>query len=130
MTHDPSRRSILPLFRSLAFWTYTLGFSVAMGTFFVYFSTAPRVLIDRAGYSELEFSFAFASAAVVMIITARFAKLFVARWGTAGSLLRGMLMLLLGAVFCVSVGSLGNRFFQHSSRRCGLWRLVSSSREP
>jgi DHA1 family florfenicol/chloramphenicol resistance protein-like MFS transporter len=92
-----SRRSFLPVLRSLAFWTYTLGFSAAMGTFFVFFSTAPRVLIDRAGHSELEFSFAFATAAVVMIITTRFAKRFVARWGNAGSLTRGMVMLLLGA---------------------------------
>jgi DHA1 family florfenicol/chloramphenicol resistance protein-like MFS transporter len=92
-----SRRSFLPVLRSLAFWTYTLGFSAAMGTFFVFFSTAPRILIDRAGHSELEFSFAFATAAVVMIITTRFAKRFVARWGNAGSLTRGMVMLLLGA---------------------------------
>jgi MFS transporter, DHA1 family, chloramphenicol/florfenicol resistance protein len=92
-----SRRSFLPVLRSLAFWTYTLGFSAAMGTFFVFFSTAPRVLVDKAGYSELEFSFAFATAAVVMIITTRFAKRFVARWGNAGSLTRGMVMLLLGA---------------------------------
>jgi DHA1 family florfenicol/chloramphenicol resistance protein-like MFS transporter len=92
-----SRRSFLPVLRSLAFWTYSLGFSAAMGTFFVFFSTAPRVLIDRAGYSELEFSLAFATAAVVMIITTRFAKRFVARWGNAGSLARGMVMLLSGA---------------------------------
>jgi len=93
-----SRRSFLPVLRSLAFWTYTLGFSAAMGTFFVFFSTAPRVLIERAGYSELEFSIAFATAAVVMIVTTRFAKRFVARWGNSGSLSRGMVMLLLGAV--------------------------------
>jgi DHA1 family florfenicol/chloramphenicol resistance protein-like MFS transporter len=93
-----SRRSFLPVLRSLAFWTYTLGFSAAIGTFFVFFSTAPRVLIDRAGYSELEFSFAFATAAVVMIITTRFAKQFVARWDKSGSLTRGMVMLLLGAM--------------------------------
>ncbi len=92
-----SRRSFLPVLRSLAFWTYTLGFSAAMGTFFVFFSTAPRVLVDTAGYSELEFCFAFATAAFVMIITTRFAKRFVARWGNAGSLTRGMVMLLLGA---------------------------------
>lgn len=92
-----SRPSFLPVFRSLAFWTYTLGFSAAMGTFFVFFSTAPRVLMDRAGYSELEFSFAFATAAVVMIITTRFAKRLVARWRNSGSLLRGMVTLLLGA---------------------------------
>jgi DHA1 family florfenicol/chloramphenicol resistance protein-like MFS transporter len=93
-----SRRLFLPVLRSLAFWTYTLGFSAAMGTFFVFFSTAPRVLIDKAGYSELEFSFAFAMAAVVMIITTRFAKQFVARWDKSGSLTRGMVMLLLGAM--------------------------------
>jgi len=98
-----SQGSFLPVLRSLAFWTYTLGFSAAMGTFFVFFSTAPRVLIDKAGYSELEFSFAFATAAVVMIITARFAKRFVARWGNSGSLLRGAVMLLLGAGF-LSIG--------------------------
>jgi DHA1 family florfenicol/chloramphenicol resistance protein-like MFS transporter len=39
MTATPSRRSFLPMLRSLAFWTYTLGFSAAMGTFFVFFST-------------------------------------------------------------------------------------------
>lgn len=98
-----ARRSFLPVLRSLAFWTYTLGFSAAMGTFFVFFSTAPRVLIDRAGYSELEFSFAFATAAVMMIVTTRFAKRFVANWGNSGCLSRGMAMLLLGAVL-LSIG--------------------------
>lgn len=98
-----SPRSFLPILRSFAFWTYTLGFSAAMGTFFVFFSTAPRVLIDGAGYSELEFSLAFATAAVVMIITTRFTKQVVSRWGNSGSLLRGMLMLLMGAVL-LSVG--------------------------
>lgn len=104
-TAATARRSFLPMFRSHAFWTYTLGFSTAMGTFFVFFSTAPRVLIDRAGFSELEFSLTFATAAVVMIITTRFAKRFVANWGIAGSLARGMVTLLLGAVL-LSVGQI------------------------
>ncbi|WNG59952.1 CmlA/FloR family chloramphenicol efflux MFS transporter [Archangium gephyra] len=86
-----------PILRSAAFWTYTLGFSAAMGAFFVFFSTAPRVLIGQAGFSELGFSLAFATAALAMIVTTRFAKRFVASWGLAGSLTRGMLMLLLGA---------------------------------
>ncbi|PSJ55956.1 CmlA/FloR family chloramphenicol efflux MFS transporter [Pseudaminobacter soli (ex Li et al. 2025)] len=98
-----ARRSFLPVLRSLAFWTYTLGFSAATGTFFVFFSTAPRVLIDSAGYSELEFSFAFATAAVVMIVMTRFAKRFVVRWGNSGCLSRGMAMLLLGVVL-LSIG--------------------------
>jgi DHA1 family florfenicol/chloramphenicol resistance protein-like MFS transporter len=82
---------------SPAFWTYTLAFAAAMGTFFVFFSTAPRVLIDGAGYSRLEFSFAFATTAVAMILAARFSQHFVAEWGTAGSVARGMAMLLAGA---------------------------------
>lgn len=82
---------------SYAFWTYTLGFSAAMGAFFVFFSTAPRVLIGQAGFSQLGFSLAFATAAVVMIVTSRFAKWFVGRWGVAGCLARGMAALLCGA---------------------------------
>ena len=80
-----------------AFWVYTIGFSAAMGAFFVFFSTAPRVLIERAGLSQLAFSITFATVAGVMIITARFAKRFVGRWGIAGSLVRGMGLLVLGA---------------------------------
>ncbi|MBT1159172.1 multidrug effflux MFS transporter [Aminobacter anthyllidis] len=91
----PAFRTIL---KNPAFRVYTLGFSAAMGAFFVFFSTAPRVLIDRAGFSEIGFSLAFATAAVAMIVTTRFAKLFVSRWGIAGSLARGMTMLLLGAL--------------------------------
>ncbi|OJH36093.1 CmlA/FloR family chloramphenicol efflux MFS transporter [Cystobacter ferrugineus] len=86
-----------PILTDLPFWSYTLGFSAAMGAFFVFFSTAPRVLIDRVGFSQLGFSLVFATVALVMIATTRFARLFVARWGNAGSLARGMGLLLLGA---------------------------------
>lgn len=95
---EGQRQSFGPILRNGAFWTYTLGFSAAMGSFFVFFSTAPRVLIDRAGYSELGFSLVFATAAVMMIVTTRFAKRFVALWGIAGSLARGMALLILGSV--------------------------------
>lgn len=83
--------------RSPSFRTCTLGFSAAMGTFFVFFSTAPRVLIDRAGYGELRFSLAFSTVALVMIATSWLAKRHIRRWGTAGSLARGMALLLVGA---------------------------------
>ena len=36
-----ARRSVLPIFACPAFWVYTVGFSAGMGTFFVFFSTAP-----------------------------------------------------------------------------------------
>ncbi len=91
------RAAFGPILRSASFWTYTLGFSAAMGTFFVFFSTAPRVLIGQAGYSELGFSLSFATAALAMIVTTRFAKRFVAAWGWEGSLIRGMTTLLVGA---------------------------------
>jgi DHA1 family florfenicol/chloramphenicol resistance protein-like MFS transporter len=79
------------------FWIHTLGFSAAMGAFFVYFSTAPAVLIGRLGLSPLGFSLAFGTAALVMIATARFAGWFTARWGRRGCLVRGMGLLLAGA---------------------------------
>lgn len=93
-----SQQSALAVFKSPAFWVYTLGFSTGMGTFFVYFSTAPRVLIGQAAYSEMSFSLAFASVALVMIATTRLSKTFVARWGTAGSLKRGMGLIALAAL--------------------------------
>jgi DHA1 family florfenicol/chloramphenicol resistance protein-like MFS transporter len=101
----PVPMAVRPILQSPAFWTYTLGFSAAMGSFFVYFSTAPRILIGRANYSGLEFSLAFATAALVMIVTARWAKTFVDRWGIFGSLKRGMLMLLAGAAL-LSIGQI------------------------
>jgi len=97
LTHGPARAGFGPILRSFAFWTYTLAFAAAMGSFFVFFSTAPRVLIGKVGFSQLGFSLAFASAALVMIVATRFAKSFVARWGIEGSVRRGMAMLLLGA---------------------------------
>lgn len=91
------RPSVLPIFTSLPFWVYTAGFSAGIGSFFVFFSTAPRVLIGRAGYSEFWFSLAFATVALVMIATTRFAKTFVGRWGVAGCVARGMALLVCGA---------------------------------
>ncbi|MBP5945523.1 chloramphenicol/florfenicol efflux MFS transporter FloR [Stenotrophomonas sp. JC08] len=100
-----TRRSVLPIFASPAFWVYTVGFSAGMGTFFVFFSTAPRVLIGQADYSEIGFSLAFATVGFVMIVTTRFAKSFVARWGIAGCVARGMALLVCGAVL-LGIGEL------------------------
>ncbi len=100
-----SRRSVLPIFASFPFWVYTLAFSAVMGTFFVFFSIAPRVLIGHAGYSEFGFSLAFATVAGVMIVTTRFARSMVARWGIPGCVTRGMLMLICGAAL-LAVGQI------------------------
>lgn len=90
-------RHVGAILASGPFWTYTLGFSAAMGAFFVYFSTAPAVLIGGLGLSSIGFSLAFGTAALVMIATARFAGRFTARWGRRGCLIRGMALLLAGA---------------------------------
>ncbi|SIT19244.1 chloramphenicol/florfenicol efflux MFS transporter FloR [Insolitispirillum peregrinum] len=92
------RRSVLPIFASLAFWVYTLAFGAGMGTFFVFFSTAPRVLMGRANHSGAGFSMAFASVALIMVVTTRFSRSLVARWGVAGCVARGMVLLLCGAI--------------------------------
>lgn len=93
----PRRTSFAPMLNSMAFWAYTTAFGTAMGSFFVFFSTAPRLLIDRAGFSQLGFSLAFATVAGVMILTTRFARRVVERWGIAGSVIRGMALLVLGS---------------------------------
>ncbi|PDT11652.1 CmlA/FloR family chloramphenicol efflux MFS transporter [Rhizobium sp. M1] len=102
--------ALRPILTSFPFWVYTAGFSAAMGTFFVFFSTAPRILIDKAGFSSTGFSLVFATVALVMIVTARFAKRFVMRCGIAGSLSGGMAMLLLGAMLL----AFGELFLQPS----------------
>ncbi|MBY4607488.1 CmlA/FloR family chloramphenicol efflux MFS transporter [Rhizobium sp. 9T] len=102
--------ALRPILASFPFWVYTAGFSAAMGTFFVFFSTAPRILIDKAGFSSTGFSLVFATVALVMIVTARFAKRFVMRWGIAGSLSGGMALLLLGAMLL----AFGELFLQPS----------------
>lgn len=90
-------RTSRAILRSGAFWTYTLGFAAAMGTFFVFFSIAPRILMERLGLSELAFSVAFASVALVMIAAARLARGLPARWGIDGMLARGLGVMLAGA---------------------------------
>jgi len=87
--------------RHREFWTYTLGYGVAMGSFFVYFSIAPALLIHRYGYSPLGFSLLFGTVALVLILTSRFAGRLVERYGPRGCLLRGMGLILLGAVLLV-----------------------------
>lgn len=84
--------------QSRAFWAYTTAFGAAMGAFFVFFSTAPRVLIERAGFSEFVFSLAFATVAAVMIVATRFASGFVLRWGVCGCACRGLAVMLCGAL--------------------------------
>lgn len=83
----------LDILISRAFWAYTVAFGTAMGTFFVFFSTAPRILIEKAGMSELGFSIVFATVAVVMIAASRFAPGFVARWGNPGCVFRGLVLI-------------------------------------
>ncbi len=87
--------------RHRAFWTYTLGYGVAMGSFFVYFSIAPGVIIQRHGYSPLGFSAIFGTVALVLILTSRFAARLVERYGERGCLARGMALIMLGAVLLV-----------------------------
>lgn len=106
-----TRRSVLPIFASTSFWVYTVAFSAAMGTFFVFFSTSSRVLVGRAGYSEFGFSLIFATVALVMIATTRFAKSFVAKWGVAGCVARGMALLICGAILLMIGEALGSPSF-------------------
>lgn len=86
------------------FWTYTTGFSTAMGAFFVYFSTSPRLLIDKLGLSSVTFSLCFASIAIVMVMFARFAGSYTKWWGMRGTLRRGVLLIMTGGILLFPVG--------------------------
>ncbi|WP_329844125.1 CmlA/FloR family chloramphenicol efflux MFS transporter [Stenotrophomonas sepilia] len=101
-TRPAGRRDAGPalqkILRSGAFWVYTLGFSAAMGTFFVFFSIAPRVLVERMQYSQITFSLAFATVALVMILMSRMAKTFIARWAVPGTFVRGLCVMVAGVL--------------------------------
>jgi DHA1 family florfenicol/chloramphenicol resistance protein-like MFS transporter len=79
-------------------WSYTLANAVGMGTFFVYFSITPAILVFRHGYSPLEFSLMFATVALVLIATSRFVGRVVEQRGRHTCLGYGMAFLLAGAV--------------------------------
>ncbi|WP_412527443.1 CmlA/FloR family chloramphenicol efflux MFS transporter [Burkholderia lata] len=90
--------SVASILGSRPFQVHTLAFAAAMGAFFVFFSTAPRVLVGGAGYSREAFSLAFATVAIVMVVVSRFAGTFVSRWGEAGCVARGALTMMTGAI--------------------------------
>ncbi len=95
---DASRPALRRILGSGAFWAYTLGFSAGMGTFFVFFSVAPRLLVGRMQHSPLSFSLAFATVALVMIVTARMANVCIARWNVRGTFLRGLWVMVAGVL--------------------------------
>lgn len=90
-------RLALPLKR-LNFWLYTLCYSAGMGSFFVFFSTAPKLMMGRQGLSQLNFSLLFATVAVAMIITARVVSRLIPGWGRLKALRVGMGCLITGAL--------------------------------
>lgn len=106
----PSTGSLGRIMKDFRFWTYTLGFATAMGTFFVFFSTAPRILIERGGFGETGFSFAFASVAIVMIAAMRILSPQTQKWGTRTSVALGMAVILASALLL----SAGEKLLQPS----------------
>ncbi len=95
---EVSRPRIKDILTNSSFWTYTVGYSAALGSFFVYFSTSSLVLIKQIGLSPTAFSVIFGTVALVMIAMSRFTARFVARWGEQGCLIRGMALLCIGAL--------------------------------
>ena len=104
VTPEKQQGKLRTILSNRQFWTYTMGFSAAMGAFFVYFSTAPRLLIDRLGLSTVTFSLCFASIAIVMVIFARFAGNYTKWWGLRGTLRRGVLLIMTGGILLFFAG--------------------------
>lgn len=102
----PAKGNLYNILTNTQFWIYTSGFSTAMGSFFVYFSTAPRLLIDQLGLSSIVFSLCFGSIAVVMIIFARYARYYTQWWGLCGTLRRAMLLIMSGGILLFIAGAI------------------------
>ena len=85
------------------FWLYTLCYSAGMGSFFVFFSTAPSLMMGRLGLSQLGFSLLFATVAIAMMATARGMGKLIAAWGNLKVLRLGMRVLAAGAA-CLAIG--------------------------
>ena len=88
---------LLPV-KNLNFCLYTLCYSAGMGSFFVFFSTAPWLMMKRQGVSQLNFSLLFATVAIAMMVTSRFAGKMISRWGNLNTLRAGMCGLIVGAL--------------------------------
>ncbi|WP_342029644.1 MFS transporter, partial [Acinetobacter baumannii] len=84
--------------KHLNFWLYTLCYSAGMGSFFVFFSTAPWLMMGRQGLSQLSFSLLFATVAIAMMATARVMGRLIPRWGSLKTLRVGMGCLMAGAL--------------------------------
>ncbi|MBC8950340.1 CmlA/FloR family chloramphenicol efflux MFS transporter [Xenorhabdus sp. TS4] len=98
----PWSQLLLPVKR-LNFWMYTLCYSAGLGSFFVFFSTAPWVMMSRQGLSQITFSLLFATVAIAMMMTAQSVGSLITRWGTLNTLRVGMFCLMTGALL-LSVG--------------------------
>lgn len=93
---------ILPV-KCWNFWVYTLCYSAGLGSFFVFFSTAPWIMMNRQGLSQVTFSLLFATVAIAMMVTARSVGSLITRWGLLNTLRVGMFCLMAGALL-LSVG--------------------------
>jgi len=101
---------LLPLKRR-HFWLYTLCYSAGMGSFFVFFSTAPWLMMGRQGLSQLGFSLLFATVAIAMMAAARLMGRLIPRWGTLKTLRLGMCGLIAGA----AILTVSELFMPHSA---------------
>lgn len=86
------------ILRSPSFRTYTLGYAVAMGSFFVYLSIAPGVLVGHFGHGPLGFGLLLGTVALVLVAVARKTERLVARYGREGCLGRGLAIIVVGAL--------------------------------
>ncbi|MEN1613554.1 CmlB family chloramphenicol efflux MFS transporter, partial [Pseudomonas aeruginosa] len=69
-----------------------------MGSFFVFFSTAPWLMMGRYGLSPLSFSLLFATVAIAMMVTARVMGRLAPQWGVQNALRVGMVCLMAGGL--------------------------------
>nr|P12056.1 RecName: Full=Chloramphenicol resistance protein [Escherichia coli]AAA26079.1 chloramphenicol-resistance protein (cml) [Plasmid R26]prf//1205237A chloramphenicol resistance gene cml [Escherichia coli] len=88
---------LLPV-KCLNFWLYTLCYAAGMGSFFVFFSIAPGLMMGRPRCVSAWLQPAVRHSAIAMVFTARFMGSVIPKWGSPSVLRMGMGCLIAGAV--------------------------------
>lgn len=90
--------NLLSILTNTKFIGYTLAYAAAMGSFFVYFSIAPIILMEKLGLDKLSFSLVFGTVALVMLAATHLIKAKVMRLSCATTVYYGFTLLVVASM--------------------------------
>ncbi|WP_233350262.1 multidrug effflux MFS transporter [Kushneria phosphatilytica] len=97
------RARYAPMLHSLRFWWCALIALSGMSMVFVYVTSAPVVLVERLGYSQLGFSAWFGGNAALNVLSFLLAPGVIRRWGRLATVRLGVAIMVLSGVMQLMV---------------------------